>query len=324
LLQESTVNASPSTPRLEVIVAAGAGTCFGVEMAIAMAQRVQKPILGPLVHNPVVVEELAAQGIPIYDRGEDLDRLGQDGVREVVITAHGYPKELKESLTQRGIVYHDATCPVLLKWLYRKLAAFEQEGEHVILIGNPNHAEIIASRSYGQHISVVYSEAEIDALPDGLQQCVAVCQTTITSEKLQRLTDYLRRTKCPDLRIVDTRCKPVKNQQAAVEQMARWVDAMLIIGGFDSSNTTNLARIARQWLPERTYHIDKPSGLDPVWLDGVRTVGIGAGTSTPKSQIRLLKERLVEVYPGEVVFREGQEASCDALDPEDEPTTPAG
>ncbi len=286
---------------LEVIVAKSAGTCFGVEAAIEIAERERKPILGPLVHNPRTVNRLAAQGIPILERYASLDEL--EGVNETVITAHGYPKELKEALTERGIAYHDATCPVLLKWVYRKIENFERDGYHVILIGNPDHAEIIASRSYGQNISVVYSAEDVDALPDGLGSTVAVCQTTITREKFQGLVDLIRERRYPDLKAVDTRCHPVKNQQEAVESLAQWVDAMVIVGGFDSSNTTNLARISRKYLPERTYHIDSKELLQREWLAGARHLGIGAGTSTPKDQIEGVKRRIAELSEAPVVFR---------------------
>ncbi|GIX07773.1 MAG: 4-hydroxy-3-methylbut-2-enyl diphosphate reductase [Candidatus Poribacteria bacterium] len=288
-------------PPLEVIVARSAGTCFGVEAAIRLADSVRKPILGPLVHNPKVVNDLASKGIPIFERYADLDAL--EGVSEVVITAHGYPKELKEALKARGIQFYDATCPVLLKWVYRKIQRFEADGYRVILIGNPNHAEIIASRSYGTDIHVVYSPEDVEQLPDNLGKTVAICQTTITREKFQKLVDLIREKKYPDLKAVDTRCKPVKNQQEAVEMLAQWVDAMLIVGGFNSSNTTNLANIARKYLPERTYHIDSPALIQPEWLEGVRHLGIGAGTSTPREQIEEVKQRVAELYPGPVLFR---------------------
>ena len=288
---------------LEVIVASSAGTCFGVEMAIALAEKEQKPILGPLVHNPFVVDDLASRGIPILERYEDLEKMSEGKIDEVVITAHGYPRELKQALEANGVTYHDATCPVLLKWVYGKISRFEAQGYHVILVGNPQHAEIIASRSYGSHIHVVYSEQDIDALPDDLGQTVALCQTTITREKFEQLVDYVRRTKYPEMRAVDTRCKPVKDQQSAVESLAQWVDLMIIIGGFNSSNTTNLTRLSRKFLSARTYHIDRPEGFQAQWLDGVSTVGVGAGTSTPKSQIQLLKQHIADLYPGPVVFR---------------------
>ena len=147
---------------LEVIVASSAGTCFGVEMAIDLADKVQKPILGPLVHNPFVVEDLASRGIPILERYEDLEKLSDQKIDEVIITAHGYPRELKQDLEAKGITFHDATCPVLLKWVYGKISRFEGQGYNVILMGNPKHAEIIASRSYGSSIHVVYSEQDID------------------------------------------------------------------------------------------------------------------------------------------------------------------
>jgi (E)-4-hydroxy-3-methyl-but-2-enyl pyrophosphate reductase len=274
-----------------------------VEAAIELAETHRKPILGPIVHNPKIVEDLATKGIPILERYEGLDHLVNHNIKEVVITAHGYPKELKEALVEKGIEFHDATCPVLLKWVYRKIRTFEEQGYHIILIGNPNHAEIIASRSYGNNIHVVYSPEEADKLPDNLDKTIAICQTTITKEKFEKLVQYIREKKYPNMRAVDTRCKPVKNQQQAVKDLAEWVDAMLIIGGYDSSNTTNLAKLAMKYLPNKTYHIDSPQLLRPEWLEGIRHLGIGAGTSTPKSQIDDVQQKVAELYPGDVFFR---------------------
>lgn len=313
---------NPSPPSLEVVVARSAGTCFGVEAAIDLAEEHRQPILGPIVHNPQIVNNLAQKGIPIYERYQDLQDLKSEEVQEVVITAHGYPKELKEALLEKGIQFHDATCPVLLKWVYRKIRTFEAEGYKIILVGNPNHAEIIASRSYGKDIHVVYSEQEVDELPENLgEKTVAICQTTITKEKFEHLVDYIRQKKYPKMRAIDTRCKPVKNQQQAVEDLAQWVDAVLIIGGFNSSNTTNLANLARKYLPQNTYHIDSPDLIKPEWLQGIRHVGIGAGTSTPKSQINDVQQKISELHPGEVFFRkEGKDGEILDGDftPEDE------
>ncbi len=293
-----------ATPTLEVVVARSAGTCFGVEDAIEIAKEKKQPILGPIVHNRLVVEGLASEGIPVLERYADLAQLAADRVREVVITAHGYPKELKEDLDRRGIVFHDATCPVLLKWVYGKIRKFEADGYRVILVGNPEHAEIIASRSYGTDIHVVYSDEEVAALPDDLgDKTVAFCQTTITRAKFEHLVECIRNTKYPALRAIDTRCKPVKNQQEAVARLAQWVDAMVVVGGFSSSNTTNLARISKQWLPDTTYHVDSVDLLRPEWLHGVTHLGIAAGTSTPKEQIQAVQRRIGEMYPGEVVYR---------------------
>ncbi len=298
---------SPFKP-IEVIVARSAGTCFGVEAAIDLAQKHRKPILGPIVHNPKIVEDLAKDGIPILERYQDLNSLQNTGIDQVVITAHGYPKELKEDLIQKGIHFHDATCPVLLKWVYRKISAFEEQGYTILLVGNPQHAEIIASRSYGSNIQVIYSEEDVDQLPDHLGKTIAICQTTITREKFQNLVDYIRKTKYPEMKAVDTRCKPVKNQQQAVMDLAQWVDAMLIIGGYESSNTSNLAKLAQKYLPDRTYHIDSPELVKLEWLQGISHLGIGAGTSTPKSQIDDVQRKVAEIYPGEVFFRKESSA----------------
>jgi len=290
---------------MEVIIAHAAGTCFGVQAAINVAEEKRKPILGPLVHNPKIVGDLAREGIPIYDRYSDIAGLKEEGLTDVVITAHGYPKELKEELTKHGITYHDATCPVLLKWVYKKIETFDHQGADIVIIGNPEHAEIIASRTYASKpLHAVYTEAQIDALPNDLQNVVVICQTTITKEKFDSLVEYLRRTKYPNLKAVDTRCKPVKNQQGAVESLAQWVDAMLIVGGYDSSNTTNLAKISQQYLPEKTYHIDSPDLIKAEWFENVEHLGLGAGTSTPQSQIQDVLQRIVELSPTSVELRQ--------------------
>lgn len=294
----------PTPKTLEVIVARSAGTCFGVERAIEMAEQVRRPILGPIVHNPRIVQGLAAKNIPILGRYADLEALTREGITEVVITAHGYPRELKQELDARGVRYHDATCPILLKGVYGKIRRLEEQGYKVILIGNPDHAEIIASRSYGTDIRVVYSDKDVVALPQGLGKTAAICQTTITKEKFLHLVQEIRRLRYPDLEVIDTRCRPVKNQQAAVERLARSVDAMIIIGGFDSSNTTNLARLSRLALPATTYHVDSADLLQPEWFRGIRRLGIGAGTSTPRSQIVEVFERVRELFAGEVRIRE--------------------
>lgn len=294
----------PQKPTLEVILAHSAGTCFGVQGAIDIAEDKRKPILGPLVHNPKTVSDLASQGIPILERYTNLEKLKAEGVREVIITAHGYPKELKENLRQNGIQYYDATCPVLLKWVYSKIEYFEGQGYDIVIVGNPNHAEIIASRTYGKRTHVVYSQKEIDALPDGLEKVVAICQTTITRDKFEALVEYIRAKKYPHLKAVDTRCKPVKNQQEAVEMLAKWVDAMIIIGGFDSSNTTNLARLSKKFLPKMTYHIDSAEMLQLGWIQNIGHLGLGAGTSTPKAQIKEVQQKILDIFPGRVLFRQ--------------------
>jgi 4-hydroxy-3-methylbut-2-enyl diphosphate reductase len=89
-----------------------------------------------------------------------------------------------------------------------------------------------------------------------------------------------------------------------VDRLARRVDAMIVIGGLNSSNTTNLARIAREHLPRATYHVDSPEMVKPEFFEGIGTLGIGAGTSTPRSQIEAVKKRIAEIYPGDVVFEE--------------------
>ena len=213
---------------LEVIVADSAGTCFGVEKAIDMALDRRQPILGPLVHNPVIIQNLSNQGIQILERYQSVS--AGEGIDAVVITAHGYPKDLKEKLKENGITVNDATCPVLLRGVYRHIERYDQQGYHIFLVGNPNHAEIIASRSYGSDVTVVYSAQDAAEVDDGYDKTIAMCQTTITREKFDAIVGALHK-KYPDMKVMDTRCRPVKNQQEAVDDLASWVDGFIILGG---------------------------------------------------------------------------------------------
>lgn len=297
----------PEPATLEVIVADSAGTCFGVEKAIDMALDRRKPILGPLVHNPLVVKNLADQGIQILERYQEVD---PKGVGSVVITAHGYPKQAKQDLADKGIEVNDATCPVLLNGVYRHIQRYDDQGYHIFLVGNPNHAEIIASRSYAEHVTVVYTEEDAEAVDDSYGKTVAMCQTTITREKFDKIVAALQKT-YPDLKVMDTRCRPVKNQQEAVNDLARWVDGFIILGGYESSNTTNLARIARKYLGDKVWHIDHPDKITAEMLDGLSTVGIGGGTSTPKAQIDQARQRIADVFEGTVLQRQDKERGGD-------------
>ena len=181
------------------------------------------------------------------------------------------------------------------------------EGQ-TLTIGRSRSCDLILnSRLASRKHAEILFDGGSGALLDDLGKTVAICQTTITKEKFQRLVNYIRDAKYPDLRAVDTRCKPVKNQQEAVQDLAQWVDAMLVIGGFNSSNTTNLARISSEFLPESTHHIDSPALIQQEWLDGISHLGIAAGTSTPKSQIEDVKARVAEMFKGGVVFRKGNE-----------------
>jgi 4-hydroxy-3-methylbut-2-enyl diphosphate reductase len=131
---------------------------------------------------------------------------------------------------------------------------------------------------------------------------VAVCQTTLTQEKLIFLVELIRR-RHPGLEVVDTRCKPVRSQQEAVNELAAWVDAMIVVGGLEASNTSNLARIARRHLPDRTHHIDRADRIERAWLAGIAHLGIAAGTSTPRSQIQEVVDRIASIASADVTVR---------------------
>ena len=275
---------------MKIIAAKTAGFCFGVKRAVDMAfktaKKKQKGIftLGPIIHNPQVIEKLKQEGIlPIED-------ITTPGIKDIIIRTHGIPLQVMNRISEAGFNIIDATCPFVKKAQhYAKL--LREEGYQVIILGDREHPEVQGLMSYaGDDAIVVDSE---DALPKIKHNVGIVVQTTQPVEALKKLfARVIEQAK--NVKVYNTICSSTALRLKETAAMAKKVDIMLVVGGKNSANTTQLAKLCRS-LSVPTYHIETAAELIPEWMNGVKSVGITAGASTPDWIIEDIIKKVNEI-----------------------------
>jgi 4-hydroxy-3-methylbut-2-en-1-yl diphosphate reductase len=274
---------------LQIRISESAGFCWGVERALELARTAADeapgPVrsLGPLIHNPGVIAELEKRGVNVISEpGEACDGT-------VILRSHGVPREVKDQLAGTDTAVVDATC-TFVKSAQEKAAKLQRQGYFVIILGETDHPEVLALRSYaGQDSLVVESPADLPAeLPS--RRVGVVVQTTQSQERLAELVENLApRTR--ELLVHNTICSATQQRQTAAMAMADQVDAVVVVGGRNSGNTRRLAELCAARQP-RTYHVESAGELDPDWFRGLKMVGVTAGASTPPEQIKAVADRL--------------------------------
>lgn len=275
---------------MEVILARHAGSCYGVQRALDIAnslleEGVDASTLGPLIHNPIVVSDLASRGVaPV----EDLDHVKGD---TVVIRSHGVTPQREDEMALRGLKIVDATCPYVAR-AQRGAAALAEQGCHVLVVGEAGHPEVESLVAYaergGAQVDVVSGPSQ---LPSGLQEPVGVVvQTTQTEETLEAVLSQLR-FQGIEPNVKRTICSATHDRQKAAAELAKSVDAMVVIGGKNSSNTTRLAEICSVFC-ESTFHIESASELSGMDMSRFDSIGVTAGASTPEDQIEVVLDAL--------------------------------
>ncbi|MDO4443590.1 MAG: 4-hydroxy-3-methylbut-2-enyl diphosphate reductase [Slackia sp.] len=265
---------------MRVIRAKHAGVCYGVERALDMAVAAMMDeddtyTLGPLIHNPTVVKELEAQGVKVAQGIDDIE----GGI--VVIRSHGVEPHVMTALKDKGLTVIDATCPHVAK-AQRSAAELRDAGGTVVVIGRSEHPEVKGLCGHAGERAVVV--ADVDELPDELVEPVGiVVQTTESKEKLDAVVDALRARGIEPV-VKNTICFATRQRQNSAAELADEVDAIVVIGGKNSSNTTHLYDICKSHC-ERSYFIECADEIDDSWFDGCETVGVTAGASTPDDQI---------------------------------------
>ena len=261
---------------LEVILADYLGFCYGVKRAIKIARENAAPdgsacTLGPIIHNPQMVERLKEEGVGTIDRLDDLKR------GKVIIRSHGVGPETYERAEAMGLECVDATCPHVKK---AQLSAKElaEEGRFVVIVGEKEHPEVHSIVQWaGGNVAVIETVAEAAFLPNASRLGI-ISQTTFSGERFQEIVSALL-DKSRDIRVMRTICTATDQRQRAARELASKVDVMLVIGGKNSANTTRLAQLCAKIC--RTYHIETAEELRPAWFDNIEKIGITAGASTP-------------------------------------------
>ncbi|MEY8460799.1 4-hydroxy-3-methylbut-2-enyl diphosphate reductase [Eggerthellaceae bacterium 24-137] len=274
---------------MEVIRAKRAGACYGVQRALDMADEViegggRAYTLGPLIHNPQVVADLACRGAAAVASVEEVPAPCGDEELSVVIRSHGVTPEVLDAVRGRGLAVVDATCPHVSR-AQAAAAELAREGCRVIVLGEAGHPEVEGltawARQAGGKVDVV---AGPDEIPAGLYDPVGVvAQTTQRRENLEAVVAALTEAGLHPI-VRNTICSATRQRQEAAADLAASVDAMVVIGGRNSSNTTRLAEVCADAC-QRTFHIESADELDAAAFAGCARVGLTAGASTPENQI---------------------------------------
>lgn len=254
--------------------------------------------LGPLIHNPAAVERLRAKGLVTMDP-DHVENREIDGAF-VIIRSHGIDTITEERLTALGAIVVDATCPTVKRAqeAARKLA---EEDREVLVIGKAEHPEVrsIVGRT-GSPVTVVENREDavrwVESREGKAQAVGIVCQTTIPRELLESVIEVLEGS-VPELVVRDTLCEAVMRRRQEAIKLSGTVDLMIVVGGGNSSNTARLAEGCAA-TGVKTKLIENAGEIEPGWLDGVRTVGITGGASTPRWQLDETVTRLNELSRG--------------------------
>jgi 4-hydroxy-3-methylbut-2-enyl diphosphate reductase len=287
-MQSASAILFPPRPAVKIIRAAHLGMCFGVRDAIALAleesRRQPLTILGQLVHNESVVQDLRSRGIGLEDRAADVT------TPAVMITAHGASEKARQQARDRGLQVLEATCP-LVHHAHRAIQRLTREFFHPVIIGQRGHVEVRGLTEDLDAFDIVLTDQEVEQMAERPRFGV-VAQTTQPIQTVRRLVELIRRRfSGAEVRFVDTVCQPTKLRQAAAEELAEQCDAVVVVGGLQSNNTRQLALSCARYCP-RVCHVQGAAGLRAEWFADARTVGLTAGTSTPDAVIDEVEEWL--------------------------------
>ena len=277
---------------MKIITAEHFGICFGVRDAIAQAQALAREapltILGELVHNPIVREQLRVQGV----REEPSDRPPQTS--RVMITAHGASEKRREALSKSGLVVADGTCP-LVRYAHEQLKQLVQAGYFPVVIGLANHVEVRGLVGDFADAVVINESADIPNLPARPRYGI-ISQTTQPIDRVRTLVAEIAHAHpSAEIRFADTVSKPTKDRQLALKKLIAVADVIVVVGGRQSNNTRQLIETCRA-AGKRALHIERPEELQPEWFRGVRVVGLTGGTSTLPETVEAVRRRLEEFH----------------------------
>ena len=281
--------------RFEIRVAPNSGFCFGVRRAIEIAEKTLASTkeafsIGPLIHNPQVIDRLRQAGLQPVDSPEAVDPSGT-----VIIRSHGVRPDVLSRLKERAAKIIDATCP-LVKKAQQSAELLALEGYTVVILGERNHPEVEGLVGHAPGAIVVNADEEVPVLPHG-SKIGLVAQTTQYPADFRRVIERITRNDFDEARIFNTICHATVERQKAAVELATDVDIMFVLGGRNSANTNHLAKICKATGVD-TYHIETAGELDEKWLDGKRRVGVTAGASTPEWIIEQFVSRLEKVSGG--------------------------
>ena len=278
---------------MQVLIADEYGFCFGVERAVEMVEEALQEgdtvrTLGPLIHNDQEMARLATHGVSTINAPVQIQR-GETAV----IRAHGVTPQIEAELREKASKVVDATCPFVTK--VQKLASrAAAQDRHVVIVGNPEHPEMIGVFGYApEHSFIVSDAADVAKLPR-LNNPLVVSQTTIKLQNFYDVAEAVKSKTDDEVQVVNTICSATRDRQDAARALAGEVEAFYIIGGRHSSNSRKLLAVCLEQC-EKSFLIETEEEINVEDLRGVNRVGLTAGASTPNWLIEKVSARLKEI-----------------------------
>ena len=285
---------------MEIIRAKYMGFCFGVLEAINVCnslveEKGKKYILGMLVHNKQVVEDMQRKGFKLVTEEEllqDVDSLEENDI--VVIRAHGTSKKVHEKLKERKVKVFDATC-IFVNKIRQEIEIANEKGYSILFMGDRNHPEVKGVISFADDIQIFESYEEATKLKIDLDKTYLLStQTTLNKRKFEEVKKFFKEN-YKNVIIFDKICGATAVRQKAVEDLAVKVELMIVVGDTKSSNTKKLYEISKK-LNDNTYLIENEKQLNLDIFSGKKVVGITAGASTPEETIMNIEKKIRGIY----------------------------
>lgn len=270
---------------MKVQLAEHLGFCFGVKRAMDIVTKLTGEdnvyTLGPLIHNPQVVKDLEEKGIKYVEKIADVPK------GKVVIRAHGAPSKVIQQAKDNGLETIDATCPYVKK-VHEIIKKLQKNNYQIIILGEKKHPEVIGLKENSENAIVIENLEEAKKI-DYYEKIGMVSQTTQSKERFEKIVEELKKH-AKELKVYNTICDATEKRQQAATDLAKKVDLMIVLGGYNSGNTKRLAELCSK--ETETVHVEKYSDINEKVLKGKENIGITAGASTPDYLIKELIQEL--------------------------------
>ncbi|RXK19378.1 4-hydroxy-3-methylbut-2-enyl diphosphate reductase [Macrococcus sp. DPC7161] len=295
---------------MEIIKITPRGYCYGVVDAMVIARNASldktlpRPIyiLGMIVHNKHVTDAFEADGIITLDGPNRLEILEQVNEGTVIFTAHGVSPEVKKRAKEKGLVCIDATCPDVEN-THSLIRRKKLEGYHVVYIGKKGHPEPEGAVGVAPDIvHLVENIKDIEALDENLknEKLLVTNQTTMSQWDVAHLMESLKE-KFPHIEVHKEICLATQVRQEAVATQANQADLLIVVGDPKSNNSNRLAQVSKEIALTNAYRISDISELKIEWLEGMNTVAVTAGASTPTPIVKEVIDFLKAYQPGKSI-----------------------
>ena len=283
---------------MKITLAKTAGFCFGVDRAVKMVYELLEKgekvcTLGPIIHNPQLVDELSQKGVRIVSCPEEVKEL-----ETLVLRSHGVERAVTDKASKLGIKTCDATC-VFVSKIHKIVDEQSRNGDIILIAGDKNHQEVIGIKGHVNGECYVFSGAEeleeiLKNNPDFTKKSVSVVSQTTFNEKNWVLCQKILKKVCTNAKIFDTICNATSIRQSEAAELSKTNDVMVVIGGRHSSNTSKLFDVCSQSCT-RTHLIETASEIHSIDFSNCFSVGVVAGASTPAGIIKEVIKTMSEI-----------------------------